>query len=362
MKITKFAVLSFLLFAFTATSIFPHAVHAQDPEAVIDVNGNEVTADARYFIGAASDDNTTTLAVSATSRIICNSDVIISSMSNGLPVTFSSPVGESGDGTVIREDSYLNVNFVAATCRMAGVSTMWKTELRPTMRGFVVTTGGVDGLNRFKITKYEGDSTMKITNFLVLSFLLFAFTATSIFPRAVHAEAVIDAFGDEVKAGDRYIIGAASNDFAVTATSPIICNSDVVFSPMSNGLPVIFSKVVESNDSVINEDSYLNVDFVAPSCRMAGVSTMWKIELRLTARGFVVTTGGVAGLNRFTITKYEGGNNLYQLSYCPISEPICECSCVPLGNVVNRLAPSTIPFPVVFIPADRASKIEYKMM
>ncbi|KAJ6952850.1 hypothetical protein D5086_033895 [Populus alba] len=208
MKITKFAVLSFLLFAFTATSIFPHAVHAQDPEAVIDVNGNEVTADARYFIGAASDDNTTTLAVSATSRIICNSDVIISSMSNGLPVTFSSPVGESGDGTVIREDSYLNVNFVAATCRMAGVSTMWKTELRPTMRGFVVTTGGVDGLNRFKITKYEG------------------------------------------------------------------------------------------------------------------------------------------------------GNNLYQLSYCPISDPMCECSCacVPLGNVVDRLAPSTVPFPVVFEPvADQSS-------
>ncbi|KAJ6952974.1 wound-responsive protein GWIN3-like [Populus alba x Populus x berolinensis] len=188
MKITKFAVLSFLLFAFTATSIFPHAVHAQDPEAVIDVNGNEVTADARYFIGAASDDNTTTLA--------------------GLPVTFSSPVGESGDGTVIREDSYLNVNFVAATCRMAGVSTMWKTELRPTMRGFVVTTGGVDGLNRFKITKYEG------------------------------------------------------------------------------------------------------------------------------------------------------GNNLYQLSYCPISDPMCECSCacVPLGNVVDRLAPSTVPFPVVFEPvADQSS-------
>ncbi|KAL9382751.1 hypothetical protein Peur_025786 [Populus x canadensis] len=202
---------------------------------------------------------------------------------------------------------------------------------------------------------------MKISNFLVLSFLLFAFTATSIFPHAVHAEAVIDAFGDEVRTGDRYIIGAASNDFAVTS-SPIICNSDVLLSPMSHGLPVIFSPVVESNDSVIHEDSYLNVDFDAPTCRMAGVSTMWKIELRPTARGFVVTTGGVAGLNRFKITKYEGGNNLYQLSYCPISEPICSCSCVPLGNVVNRLAPSTIPFPVVFVPSNRASKIEYKMV
>jgi hypothetical protein len=202
---------------------------------------------------------------------------------------------------------------------------------------------------------------MKITNFLVLSFLLFAFTATSIFPRAVHAEAVIDVFGDEVRTGDRYIIGAASNDFAVTSSS-IICNSDVFLSPPSHGLPVIFSPVVESNDSVIHEDSYLNVDFDAATCRMAGVSTMWKIELRPTARGFVVTTGGVAGLNRFKITKYEGGNNLYQLSYCPISEPICECSCVPLGQVVNRLAPSTISFPVVFVPTDRASKIEYKMM
>ncbi|XP_061943538.1 wound-responsive protein GWIN3-like [Populus nigra] len=202
---------------------------------------------------------------------------------------------------------------------------------------------------------------MKITNFLVLSFLLFAFTATSVFPRAVHAEAVIDVFGDEVRTGDRYIIGAASNDFAVTS-SRIICNSDVVFSPMSDGLPVMFSPAVESNDSVIHEDSYLNVDFDAATCRMAGVSTMWKIELRPTARGFVVTTGGVAGLNRFKITKCEGGNNLYQLSYCPISEPICECSCVPLGKVVNRLAPSTISFPVVFVPSDRSSKIEYKMM
>ncbi|XP_011014541.1 PREDICTED: wound-responsive protein GWIN3-like [Populus euphratica] len=203
---------------------------------------------------------------------------------------------------------------------------------------------------------------MKINNFIVLSFLLFAFTATSIFPRAVHAEAVVDVFGDEVRTGGRYFIAAASNDFAVSATSRIICNSDVVFSPMSDGLPVIFSPVVESNDSVINEDSHLTVDFFAASCRMAGVSTMWKIEFRPTARGFVVTTGGVAGLNRFKITKYEGGNNLYQLSYCPISEPICECSCVPLGKVVNRLAPSTVPFPVVFVPSDRASKIEYKMI
>ncbi|XP_061943981.1 wound-responsive protein GWIN3-like [Populus nigra] len=210
---------------------------------------------------------------------------------------------------------------------------------------------------------------MKITKFVVLSFLLFAFTATSIFPQAVHAEdpeAVIDVNGNEVTPDARYFIGAASDDntttLAVSATSQIICNSDVILSSMSNGLPVIFSPAVESNDSVIHEDSYLNVDFDAATCRMAGVSTMWKIELRPTARGFVVTTGGVAGLNRFKITKYEGGNNLYQLSYCPISEPICECSCVPLGKVVNRLAPSTISFPVVFVPTDRVSKIEYKMM
>ncbi|KAJ6696596.1 hypothetical protein OIU85_002992 [Salix viminalis] len=117
---------------------FPHAVHAADPEAVIDVFGNEVTAGARYFIRATSDeDNTTTLAVSATSRIICNSDVTLSPMSDKLPITFS-PVEESDD-SVIREGAYLNVNFNASSCRMAGVTTMWKIELRPTMRGFSPT-------------------------------------------------------------------------------------------------------------------------------------------------------------------------------------------------------------------------------
>ncbi|KAL9382753.1 hypothetical protein Peur_025788 [Populus x canadensis] len=336
MKITNFLVLSFLLFAFTATSIFPHAVHA---EAVIDVFGDEVRTGDRYIIGAASNDFAVT-----SSRIICNSDVVFSPMSDGLPVMFS-PAVESND-SVIHEDSYLNVDFDAATCRMAGVSTMWKIELRPTARGFVVTTGGVAGLNRFKITKCEG--------------------ATSIFPHAVHVEdpeAVIDVNGNEVTPHARYFIGAASDDntttLAVSATSQIICNSDVILSSMSNGLPVTFSSPVgESDDGIIREDSYLNVNFDAATCRMAGVSTMWKMELRPTMRGFVVTTGGVDGLNRFKITKYEGGNNSYQLSYCPISDPMCECSCacVPLGNVVDRLAPSTIPFPVVFEPvADKSS-------
>ncbi|KAJ6952975.1 wound-responsive protein GWIN3-like [Populus alba x Populus x berolinensis] len=176
---------------------------------------------------------------------------------------------------------------------------------------------------------------MKITQFAVLSFLLIAFTATSKIPHAVHAQDP-EAVHDVQR-----------------------CNSDVILSSMSNGLPVTFSSPVgESGDGVIREDSYLNVNFDAATCRMAGVSTMWKTELTPTMRGFVVTTGGVDGLNRFKITKYEGGNNLYQLSYCPISDPMCECSCacVPLGNVVDRLAPSTIPFPVVFEPvADQSS-------
>ena len=153
---------------------------------------------------------------------------------------------------------------------------------------------------------------MKITGFLVLSFLLFAFTATS-FPVAVHAKdpaAVLDVYGNEVTAGANYFIGAASNDFAVSATSPIICNSDVLLTPMSHGLPVTFSPAVKSDNSVIHEDSYLNVDFVAPTCRMAGVTTMWKMAFRAIVRGLAVTTGGVDQMNRFKITKYGGDNGL----------------------------------------------------
>ncbi|KAF9661867.1 hypothetical protein SADUNF_Sadunf19G0113300 [Salix dunnii] len=64
---------------------------------------------------------------------------------------------------------------------------------------------------------------MKITGFLVLSFLLFALTATS-FPVAVHAKdpaAVLDVYGNEVTAGANYLIGAASSDFAVSATGSV---------------------------------------------------------------------------------------------------------------------------------------------
>nr|CAJ21343.1 kunitz trypsin inhibitor TI [Salix triandra] len=211
---------------------------------------------------------------------------------------------------------------------------------------------------------------MKITKFLALSFLLFAFTATS-FPHAVHAadpEAVIDVYGNEVTAGARYFIRATSDEdnittLAVSATSRIICNSDVTLSPMSDKIAITFSPVVESNDGVIREGTNLNLRFNTASCKMAGVTTMWKIELRPTMRGFVVTTGGVDRLNRFKITKYGGDNSLYQLSYCPVSEPFCECSCVPVGNVVNRLVPNANPLPVVFEPdTDKAPETKSKMV
>nr|AAA68962.1 trypsin inhibitor [Salix viminalis] len=199
---------------------------------------------------------------------------------------------------------------------------------------------------------------MKITKFLALSFLLFAFTATS-FPHAVHAEdpaAVLDFYGNEVTAGASYFIDH-EDSLAVSAATRIICNSDVTLSPMSDKLPITFSPVVESTDSVIREGAYLNVNFNAILCRMAGVTTMWKIELRATMRGFVVTTGGVDRLNLFKITKLEGDNSLYQLSYCPVSDPFCECSCVPVGNSCNRLVPNArTPLLVVFEPdTDTAS-------
>ncbi|KAG5224965.1 kunitz trypsin inhibitor TI [Salix suchowensis] len=345
MKITKFLGLSFFLFAFIATS-FPEAVHAKDAEAVLDIFDVAVLADARYLIITPSAENTTH-AVTASGIF-----VELSTLNESLPVTFSAT--ESND-SVIRVGNYLTVSFDTASS-----TPMWMIASSPTAEGYVVTTGGVDRLNQFMITKSEDHD-----RFYQLSFCPkgepFCECPNSV-PVGVHdPEAVIDVFGNEVTAGARYFIRTTSDEdntttLAVSATSRIICNSDVTLSPMSDRLPITFSPAEESDDSVIREGTYLNLNFNASSCRMAGVTTMWKIELRPSMRGFVVTTGGVDRLNLFKITKYGGDNSLYQLSYCPVSDPF-ECSCVPVGNVVNRLVPNAKnPLPVVFEPdTDKAS-------
>ncbi|KAB5512037.1 hypothetical protein DKX38_029065 [Salix brachista] len=170
---------------------------------------------------------------------------------------------------------------------------------------------------------------MKVTKFLVLSFLLFAFTAAS-FPEAVHAEdhaAVLDEFHREVLAGARYVIASRNNTatLRVTATNKTICHSDVILSTLNDGLPIIFSPEIKANDSVIREDTYLNLNFNATTCAEEGVTTMWKIGSLSTPP--VVTTGGVDSVNRFMITKYED-ENIYQLSFCPRSELLCEYNAV----------------------------------
>jgi len=200
---------------------------------------------------------------------------------------------------------------------------------------------------------------MKITKVLGLSFLLFAFIGTS-FPEAVHAKdaaAVLDVFGHEVQAGARYLIVAPSTDntttLAVTINGQVLCNSDVILSTLNESLPITFSPVIQSTDSVIREGTHLNVNFAGPiaMCAMAGVTPMWKIRFSTTLKGYIVTTGGVDRLNRFKITKYEGDNSFYQLSFCPMSEPFCECSCVPVGvNGDKNLVPGASPLLVMFEP------------
>ncbi|KAI9386305.1 hypothetical protein POPTR_010G010111v4 [Populus trichocarpa] len=200
---------------------------------------------------------------------------------------------------------------------------------------------------------------MKITSVLGLSFLFFAFIGTS-FPEAVHAKdaaAVLDVFGHEVQAGARYLIVAPSTDntttLAVTINGQVLCNSDVILSTLNESLPITFSPVIQSTDSVIREGTHLNVNFAGPSamCLMGGVTPMWKIGFSTTLKGYIVTTGGVDRLNRFKITKYEGDNSFYQLSFCPMSEPFCECSCVPVGvNGDKNLVPGAGPLLVMFEP------------
>ena len=84
----------------------------------------------------------------------------------------------------------------------------------------------------------------------------------------------------------------------------------------------------------------ITVSFDADTCKMAGVTPMWKIGLNSTGTGYIVTTGGVDQLNQFMITKDKNESSFYQLSYCSKSEPLCECSCVPVGaNDDKYLAP-----------------------
>nr|CAI77729.1 kunitz trypsin inhibitor [Populus tremula]CAI77734.1 kunitz trypsin inhibitor [Populus tremula]CAI77735.1 kunitz trypsin inhibitor [Populus tremula]CAI77736.1 kunitz trypsin inhibitor [Populus tremula] len=194
---------------------------------------------------------------------------------------------------------------------------------------------------------------MKITKFLGLSFLLFAFAATS-FPEGVHAEdpaAVLDFYGREVQAGTPYLIqdlsyepGDNTTNYVVGATINPICNSDVVLSYENGGLPVTFSPVTESTDGVIREGTLITVSFDADTCKMAGVTPMWKIGFNSTGTGYIVTTGGVDQLNQFMITKDKIDGSFYQLYYCPKSDPksdpFCESSCVPVGATNDKyLAP-----------------------
>ncbi|XP_011013101.1 PREDICTED: wound-responsive protein GWIN3-like [Populus euphratica] len=213
---------------------------------------------------------------------------------------------------------------------------------------------------------------MKITKFLGLSFLLFAFAATS-FPEGVHAKdpaAVLDFYGREVQAGAPYLIQALAylpgntTNFVVSATPIPICNSDVILSPGNEGLPVTFSPVINSTDGVIREGTLITVSFDADTCRMAGVTPMWKIGLNSTATGYIVTTGGVDQLNQFMITKDEEEGSFYQLSYCPKSDPFCECSCVPVGSTNDKyMAPNANHEYLRFKPdALKAHQMENKMV
>ncbi|KAJ6422752.1 hypothetical protein OIU84_027677 [Salix udensis] len=143
---------------------------------------------------------------------------------------------------------------------------------------------------------------MKVTKFLVLSFLLFAITAAS-FPEAVHAEdlppAVLDAVTHEVRADATYRMEILLNTTTVevTATNKTICHSDVILTDGdSTGLPIIFSPEIKPNDSVIREDTYLYLKFDATTCAEEDVTTMWKIDFQRTPP--VVTTGTSCRDNR----------------------------------------------------------------
>ncbi|CAK7349986.1 unnamed protein product [Dovyalis caffra] len=209
---------------------------------------------------------------------------------------------------------------------------------------------------------------MKITKFLVLSFFLFAFTASS-FPEAIQAkdpEPVVDIFGNELEAGRSYFIRAfpAGSATTLAVSSEGTCPPDVRLSTIFNKVSVRITPI--QNDSVIYEDTYVNFNLEVPTCRRGDVTTMWKVSYKPGMDRYIVTTGGMGPLKQFKITKDRANDGLYQLSYYPTSEAFNKRLRFELGYLadnddVTYLTPNANPVLFAFVPyLVEVPKIEYK--
>ncbi|CAK9138323.1 unnamed protein product [Ilex paraguariensis] len=198
------------------------------------------------------------------------------------------------------------------------------------------------------------------TNFLLLSSLAVALLANAWLGAAVAApNPVLDITGKKLQTDVEYYIlpvfRGRGGGLTLASTGNKTCPLDVVQDRLevNNGLPLTFSPV-NLTKGVVRESTDLNIKFSAATICVQ--STVWKLDYDESLRQYFVTSGGVEGnpgretiSNWFKIEKYEDD---YKLVFCPTVCDYCRVICRYIGiynqKGVGRLAPSDVPFKVMF--------------
>ncbi|KAE8692806.1 putative Kunitz family trypsin and protease inhibitor protein [Hibiscus syriacus] len=159
MKAALFSALAFLLFSST--------IVADQPNAVLDVSGQELLTGTDYYvlpvIRGRGGGLTLGSATNADPNTGCPLVVVQEQLevSSGLPLYFS-PVNVEQQGGIVRVSTDFNVIFNASSICVQ--STLWELAFDESLQKFVVATGGVPGNpgpetlnNWFKIERFEDD-------------------------------------------------------------------------------------------------------------------------------------------------------------------------------------------------------------
>ncbi|KAE8692807.1 putative Kunitz family trypsin and protease inhibitor protein [Hibiscus syriacus] len=153
MKATLFSALTFLLFSST--------IAADQPDAVLDVSGQELRTGTDYYvlpvIRGRGGGLTLGSATNADPNTGCPLVVVQEQLevSSGLPLYFS-PVNVEQQGGIVRVSTDFNVIFNASSICVQ--STQWVLAFDESLQKFVVATSGRETLNnRFKIERFEDD-------------------------------------------------------------------------------------------------------------------------------------------------------------------------------------------------------------
>ncbi|KAA8520075.1 hypothetical protein F0562_014331 [Nyssa sinensis] len=190
------------------------------------------------------------------------------------------------------------------------------------------------------------------TTLLFLSFLLFAFSTTSLLVAAGHTlDPVLDINGDELQASERYyalpLIWAMGGGLTVSRNiNGSLCPLNVVqsLSEIDNGYPLTFTPILDKED-VIRVSTPLDIGFLN-MMTICIQSNVWTVE------GSFVTTNGSGGsiIRNFQIQKYRETpmGQTYKFVYC-VARMVCQDIGRSSVNGVRALTLLVEPYEMVFV-------------